>query len=161
MKNIPSTLKSLVTVIALTLVQLPTDAGAHCQVPCGIFADQQRFEALLEDHTTITKAAAEIARLSGEAASALNANQLARWVVTKEQHAQKIQDTIAAYFMAQRIKGDAENYPAKLQAAHKVMTAAMKTKQDPSAEVAAALKTAILDFYRAYEGKEPHFDDKH
>lgn len=157
MKNIPSPLKSLAAVLALALVQLPTDAGAHCQVPCGIFSDQQRFEAMLEDQATITKADAEIARISGEAVSALNANQAARWVMTKEQHAQKIQDTIAAYFMAQRIKADAENYAAKLQAAHKVMTAAMKAKQDPSGEVAEALKTAILDFYRAYEGKEPDF----
>ena len=121
MKNIPSPLKSLAAVLALALVQLPTDAGAHCQVPCGIFSDQQRFEAMLEDQATITKADAEIARISGEAVSALNANQAARWVMTKEQHAQKIQDTIAAYFMAQRIKADAENYAAKLQAAHKVL----------------------------------------
>ena len=157
MKNIPSPLKSLAAVLALALVQIPTEAGAHCQVPCGIYGDQMRFEAMLEDQGTIAKADAEIARISGEAASALNTNQAARWVVTKEQHAQKIQDTIAAYFMAQRIKADGENYAAKLQAAHKVMTAAMKAKQDPSGEVAEALKAAILDFYRAYEGKEPDF----
>ncbi len=158
MKPISSTFAAL-AMIGLTLFQLPTDASAHCQVPCGIYGDQLRFEAMLEDQTTIAKAGAEIARISGEATSPLNANQLARWVVTKEEHAQKIQDTIAAYFMAQRIKADAENYAAKLQAAHKVMTAAMKAKQDPSAEVADALKAAILDFYRAYEGKEPAFDN--
>jgi hypothetical protein len=37
------------------------------------------------------------------------------------------------------------------------MRAAMKAKQDPSDEVAEAVKTAILDLYRAYEGKEPNF----
>ena len=158
MKPISSTFAAL-AVIGLTLFQLPTNADAHCQVPCGIYGDQLRFEAMLEDQTTIAKAGAEIARLSAETPSALNTNQLARWVVTKETHAQKIQDTIAEYFMAQRIKADSENYAATLQAAHKVMVAAMKTKQDPSAEVAEALKTSILDLYRAYEGKEPDFDN--
>jgi len=136
------------------------NANAHCQVPCGIFSDQLRFEAMLEEQITIAKAGVEITKFSGEAESGvtpLMANQVARWVTTKEEHAQKIQDTIAAYFMAQRIKADGEGYGEKLMAAHAVMTAAMKAKQDPSAEVAEMLKTAILDFYRAYEGKEPDF----
>ena len=29
---------------------------AHCQVPCGIYGDQLRFEQMLEDTKTITKA---------------------------------------------------------------------------------------------------------
>ena len=58
--------------------------------------------------------------------------------------------------MTQRIKSsDKEGYVKKLTAAHAVMTAAMKTKQDANPETATALKAAILDFYRAYEGKEP------
>jgi hypothetical protein len=34
------------------------------------------------------------------------------------------------------------------------MRAAMKAKQDPSDEVAAALKKSITDLYEAYEGKK-------
>lgn len=155
-------MKSLTTTLlaasALLLVQAPWNLLAHCQVPCGIYGDQLRFEAMLEDQKTIAKAGTELAKHAGEAMTALSANQMARWAVTKEEHAQKIQDTIAAYFMAQRIKADDPQYSAKLTAAHMVMTAAMKTKQDPSAEVAEALKSAIFDFYRAYEGKEPQFE---
>ncbi|MEZ6076164.1 MAG: superoxide dismutase [Ni] [Pirellulaceae bacterium] len=43
-------------------------------------------------------------------------NQLVRWVNTKEDHASKIQHTIAQYFMTQRIKADGENYAKKLAA---------------------------------------------
>ena len=138
------------------------NASAHCQVPCGIFHDQLRFEAMLEDQTTIAKASGEITKFSDDVDSgvtAVMANQMVRWVTTKEEHAQRIQDTIAAYFMAQRIKADGEGYEKKLTAAHAVMTAAMKAKQDPSAEVAETLKEAIFDFYRAYEGKEPDFHE--
>ena len=28
----------------------------HCQVPCGIYGDQNRFEQMLEDQSTIEKA---------------------------------------------------------------------------------------------------------
>ena len=31
-------------------------AAAHCEVPCGIYADQRRFEQMLEDCDTIAKA---------------------------------------------------------------------------------------------------------
>ncbi|MCB1228247.1 MAG: hypothetical protein KDK99_20745 [Verrucomicrobiales bacterium] len=155
MKSLAST---LLAAAALLIAQAPASLHAHCQVPCGIYGDELRFQAMLEDQSTIAKAGAEVAKLVAGESSALSANQIARWVVTKEEHAQKIQDTIAAYFMAQRIKADDPQYTAKLTAAHKVMTAAMKAKQDPSGEVAEALKTAILDFYRAYEGKEPSFE---
>ena len=35
------------------------------------------------------------------------------------------------------------------------MVAAMKCKQNTDGEMAETLKVKILDFYRAYEGKEP------
>lgn len=144
-------------------VLLPAAVQAHCQVPCGIFTDQLRFEAMLEDQTTIAKANTELEKYVGELSgtvTALSLNQAARWISTKEDHCAHIQETIAGYFMAQRIKtgDDQAAYVKKLTAAHAVMQAAMKAKQDPSAEVAENLKTAILEFYRAYEGKEyePH-----
>ena len=131
-------------------------AAAHCQVPCGIFSDEVEFEKMLEAQTTIAKANVEMAKLIDNN-SPLAANQATRWILTKENHCKKLITTVAEYFMAQRIKPDAENYEAQLLAAHTLMRAAMKAKQDPSDEVAEAVKTAILDLYRAYEGKEPNF----
>lgn len=129
-------------------------AAAHCQVPCGIYGDQRRFEELLEDTETITKAIGEIGNLSGTH-DATGHNQLARWVATKEDHASNIQHIIGQYFLAQRIKADAANYVDQLKAAHGVIVAAMKCKQAADPATAAALKESIHNLYRAYTGKEP------
>ncbi len=145
----------LFALAGLTLFAFAGRAQAHCEVPCGIYADQLRFEQMLEDQKTIAKAIAQINALAGKN-DAKSANQLARWVATKEQHATHTQHIIAQYFMTQRIKSsDKAGYAKKLAAAHAVMVAAMKTKQDAAADTAVALRNAILDFYRAYEGKEP------
>ena len=136
-------------------------AMAHCQVPCGIYGDQLRFEQMLEDEHTISKAQLQVAELSEGEIDPQAVNQIARWVMTKEDHATKIQQTIAAYFMAQRIKPGSDGYTKKLTAAHAVMVAAMKAKQSADPATAKTLETAIFDFYRAYEGKEPAFDHKH
>lgn len=133
-------------------------ASAHCQVPCGIYHDQHRFEEMLEDTETITKAIAEIGTLSGTH-DATGHNQLARWVMNKEKHATNIQNIVAEYFLAQRIKSDNPKYVEQLKAAHSVIVNAMKTKQAADPANATALKKSILDLYRAYEGKEPQFAD--
>ncbi|MDF2377425.1 MAG: superoxide dismutase [Ni] [Verrucomicrobiales bacterium] len=150
------TLLTLSLAIA-AIVSLPSQSvEAHCQVPCGIFSDTAEFEKMLEAQTTIAKANVEMAKLIEEN-TPLAVNQATRWIMTKEDHCKKVITSVAEYFMAQRIKPDAENYEKALLAAHAVMRAAMKAKQDPSDEVAEALKTAIFDLYRAYEGKEPDF----
>jgi len=131
---------------------------AHCQVPCGIYGDQRRFEQMLEDHTTIAKAIDSIVDLSAKGEDPQSHNQLSRWVATKEDHATRIQETIASYFMAQRIGADDDKYEEKLTAAHAVMVAAMKCKQNADPATAEKLRAAILDFYRAYEGKEPEWE---
>lgn len=140
----------------------PIAAPLHCQVPCGIYGDQLRFEAMLEDTKTIAKAIDSIKELAGKMAGgtidATTLNQSARWVVTKEDHANKIQNTIAEYFLAQRIKSDHPQYTGQLATAHRVIVAAMKAKQDANPETATALKEAIHELYRAYEGKEPVFE---
>lgn len=147
---------ALATGTFLTLPNMRV-ASAHCQVPCGVYGDQRRFEEMLEDVTTIAKAIAQINELA-EKSDALSHNQLARWVATKESHASNIQKIIADYFMTQRIKSTSENYVKQLTAAHSVMVAAMKCKQTVDAASADSLKEAVLDLYRAYEGKEPKFD---
>jgi nickel superoxide dismutase len=92
---------------------------------------------------------------------AMTINQANRWVSTKEDHASHIQEVIAQYFLAQRIKSDNADYTNQLVTAHKVIVAAMKTKQAADPATADSLKAAILDLYRAYEGKEPNFTEEH
>ena len=136
-------------------------AMAHCQVPCGIYGDQLRFEQMLEDEHTIAKAQAQINEMTDGEITAQKVNQMARWVAAKEDHATKIQNTIAAYFMAQRIKADNKDYVKQLTAAHAVMVAAMKCKQSADPATSTVLEKKIFDLYRAYEGKEPAFDHEH
>ena len=139
----------------LTLVLLAGRyALAHCEVPCGIYDDQRRFEDMLEDQETIAKGINQIRELAGKA-DPQSVNQTVRWINTKESHATNIQQTIAQYFMTQRIKSDKAGYAKQLATAHAVMVAAMKCKQSTDPATAAALESAIHDFYRAYEGKEP------
>ena len=137
------------------IVKLP-----HCEVPCGIYADQARFQRMLEDAATIEKSIASINEFVGNMEgppTAKGINQTMRWVTTKEDHATNTQHIVAQYFLTQRIKPDSERYVEQLKAAHAVMVAAMKCKQDASAETAETLKKSIFDLYRAYEGKEPDF----
>ena len=143
--------------ITLSTLLVSNSVLAHCQVPCGVYGDQRRFEAMLEDTETITKAMAQINELADKA-DGLSRNQLARWVMTKEDHASNTQKIIAEYFMTQRIKADAANYVGKLTAAHSVMVAAMKCKQTVDEKNAKALNAAILKFYEAYEGRKPDFE---
>ncbi len=145
------------TLVALVSLLLTKSASAHCQVPCGIYGDQRRFEAMLEDAKTIARGMTQINELASKK-DGLSGNQLARWVMTKEDHASNTQKIIAEYFMTQRIKPDAPNYVRKLTAAHGVMVAAMKCKQTVDTKNADALRTAIYKFYEAYEGKKPNFE---
>ena len=146
---------------AFALMLTASIAMAHCQVPCGIYDDQLRFEQLLEDEHTIAKAQAQINNIADGEMSAESINQGVRWVTTKEDHATKIQETVLHYFLAQRIKPGSDNYVKKLTAAHAVIVAAMKCKQSADPETAETLEKAIFDLYRAYEGKEPDFDHEH
>jgi nickel superoxide dismutase len=64
----------------------PTAIAPHCQVPCGIYADQLRFEQMLEDTATIAKAITSINELAAGMADAPPSgkaiNQATRWVST-------------------------------------------------------------------------------
>jgi nickel superoxide dismutase len=147
----------MLPVAAVLLLGSAPVADAHCEVPCGIFADQMRFEMMLEDHATIAKAMAQIESLAAKTDGA-SVNQRTRWVMTKEDHAKKTMGVIAQYFMAQRLKPgkDAASsalYVDKLTKAHAVMRAAMKCKQSVAAKDADAFKAAIMAFHQAYTNK--------
>ena len=142
-------------------VVVTTAPVPHCQVPCGIYGDQMRFEGMLEDTKTIAKAIGQIGEFAGNLGAgpptAKGINQSMRWVSNKESHATNIQDVMSQYFFAQRIKSDHKDYTAQLATAHRVIVAAMKCKQDAEPATADALEKAILEFYEAYEGKKPMF----
>jgi nickel superoxide dismutase len=130
-------------------------ARAHCEVPCGIYDDPARIRMLLEDAETIGKAVAQINALAGQH-DAQAVNQATRWIMTKEEHATQIEETIARYFLCQRVKAvpagadGYDEYVQKLVRHHRVMVAAMHTKQtvDPArvAELRAAIE-AIAVYY--------------
>lgn len=148
----------------LSLAMICTVASvalAHCQVPCGIYDDQLKFQQMLQDEHTISKAQLQLGELTGGDIDPQAVNQMIRWTTTKEEHATNIQRIIADYFLTQRIKPDNEKYTAQLTAAHTVMIAAMKCKQSADPATAEALEKSIFDLYRAYEGKEPDFEHSH
>ena len=146
------------TISLLSVFLLPALVGAHCEIPCGIYGDEGRFDALLENATTIEKSMNEINKLSGE--SEKNYNQIVRWVVNKEHHADQIRDIVAQYFLAQRItepaEGDAEAmkaYTEKLMALHKIIRTAMLCKQTTDPKNAQTLRDRINAFQTLYNAK--------
>ena len=153
--------KTALLAATVCVVLVPVLALAHCQVPCGIYDDAARVARLYEDAATIEKAMVQIADLAGKT-DALSANQLARWVATKELHASNIITTVSEYFLAQRVKpvaGGAEGrdaYLASLADHHAVITAAMKTKQNVSVDFVAALRTALDAMGAHYETGHTH-----
>ena len=136
----------------------PALVGAHCEIPCGIYGDEGRFAALLEDVDTIEKSMNEIDKLSGE--SEKNDNQIVRWVINKEHHADHIRDVVAQYFLAQRITEPAADdaaamkaYTDKLVALHKIIRTAMKCKQTTDPANAQTLRDLVLAFQALYNAK--------
>ena len=113
----------------------------------------------MEDAATIEKAMKQIAELG--AAESPNWNQLVRWTTTKEQHAQGIQDQLAGYWLAQRIKapkemkGDGQRrYMAQLMLNHRMTVAAMKCKQTIDTANVTAFREALEEFQLVYFSEE-------
>jgi nickel superoxide dismutase len=134
--------------------------AAHCQIPCGIYDDELRVQLIEEDITTIEKSMTQIIALAK--ASPVDYNQLVRWVNNKEEHAQKIQDIVTAYFLAQRIKMPADHgdetamneYLHKLALLHAIQVHSMKAKQSTDLGQVETLRKLIEQFRTAYFGKE-------
>jgi len=137
-----------VTAVGYALV-VPSSGYAHCQIPCGIYNDFARVQSMLEDAATVAKSAGLIAELTGKP-DAQSQNQLVRWVMNKEQHAQNIIATISDYFLTQRVKPSQKDYAERLQKHHAVIVAAMKAKQNADVKYAKILKEsieALLPYY--------------
>lgn len=125
-----------------------TAVFAHCEIPCGIYDDKARIGLMLEDVATIEKSMAQIITIEKE--SHHNANQLIRWVMNKEEHANKLQEIVTQYFMTQRIKPTAEAYEKKLTLLHQMLLAAMKCKQTTDVVNVVKLRTLIGEFGTLY-----------
>jgi len=148
---------------SLFVGSLRPQAFAHCEVPCGIYDDHARVVQMLEDTTTIGKATDQIIVLS-EVPDPQSINQLGRWISTKEEHATRIQHTIAQYFLTQRVKpkapGSAEwdDYAKRLAEHHAVMVAAMKTKQTVDPNAVEGLRETIMVIGKYYPAPEHSHD---
>ncbi len=86
--------------------------------------------------------------------SALDLNQMIRWINTKEEHAKKIITIVAEYCLCQRVKKEVFvkdcDYTEALQAHHAVMQCAMKCKQNIDEETVAKLEAAVELFSKMY-----------
>ncbi len=150
---------AIATLLAVAL--LPHIVFAHCQVPCGIYDDAARIARMYEDAATIEKAMVKMQDLAGKT-DAQSANQLTRWIITKETHASNIITTVAEYFLTQKVKpmaADNEGHAAfllNLEDHHRVMNAAMKTKQNSNPEVVSKLRAALDQMGKHYDLKHSH-----
>jgi len=143
--------------LTLALVLAPVTLRAHCQIPCGIYDDEMRFRMLEEHITTIEKSMNLVNELSAEPGK--NANQLVRWVMNKDQHADEMASIVTQYFLQQRLKPEeAETSPdkwtAKLKACHEVLVYAMKAKQTTDLANVEKLRASVSAFKQAYFTKE-------
>lgn len=128
---------------------------AHCEIPCGIYGDSLRVQEVYEHITTIEKSMREVERLSKEGDK--NYNQLVRWVMNKDDHANKLQDIVEQYFLHQRIKikdpseSDAyDKYVSQLVLLHKMQVYAMKAKQTTDLKYIKMLNETWHTFEHSY-----------
>ncbi|SVA31615.1 uncharacterized protein METZ01_LOCUS84469 [marine metagenome] len=127
----------------------------HCQVPCGIYDDAVRIVQIEEDIATIRKAMSMIKGLSGKS-DAQSINQMIRWVNTKESHADKIQETVSSYFLAQRIKpkkkgaAGRQKYVNQTLLLQQLIVAAMKCKQNVDQSRCEAASDLVVEFSVSY-----------
>ena len=147
-------MKVLLVTIA-SLLALSSLAFAHCQVPCGIYDDQARLDALGENITTIDRAMKMILDLSDDAE--IDHNQIVRWVEAKNHHADDIAHIVSWYFLQQRVKpadeADAAAYEAyvrKLTLLHGMLVQSMKAKQTTDLTHVVELRTLLDEFGKAY-----------
>ena len=122
---------------------------AHCEIPCGIYDDEMRIKMISEHIQTIEKSMNEIGKLEKEGLSH-HSNQLVRWIMNKEDHANKLQEVVTQYFMTQRIKFDTKDYDRKLGMLHQMLVYAMKCKQTTDLENVEALKKLVKEFNGIY-----------
>ncbi len=148
---------AVVSILAAVPI-LASIAYSHCQIPCGIYDDDARFDAITEHITTIEKSMKLIMELSGHEKP--NMNQIVRWVNNKEHHADELSEIVTYYFMAQRVKlpadGDSKaqnEYFKKLTLLHQMLVYSMKAKQTTDLANVELLKSSLNEFHKVYHGE--------
>ncbi|MBT8340032.1 MAG: superoxide dismutase, Ni [Desulfatitalea sp.] len=149
MKQMRSFLLAIAIVLPVLLMVSPKVMYGHCQIPCGIYNDYARVQSMLEDVATIEKSIKLITELSGKS-DAQSQNQLVRWVMNKERHAQNIIATISDYFLTQRVKLNQKDYAERLMKHHAIIIAAMEAKQNADMKYAKSLKDKIVELLPYY-----------
>ncbi|MCA8972587.1 MAG: hypothetical protein KDC95_22560 [Planctomycetes bacterium] len=152
-----------------TVSATPATPRRHCQVPCGIYGDKMRIDMFMEDAATIEKAMKSLLAMDQE--DHPSKNQMVRWVMAKDDHAQAIQDRVSAYWLAQRIKvpGDGADaaamskYGQQLVLMHRITVSAMKCKQTTETSHVEALRRLVLEFSKTYFSAEDlkHIEEHH
>lgn len=134
---------------------------AHCEIPCGIYDDELRIALLKEHFTTLEKSMVKIEEL--QKSESVNYNQIVRWVINKEDHANKVQEIVYQYFLNQRIKivaADSDNYlkyQAELASLHSLLVYSMKAKQTTDLSYIKKLRMTLKKFEESYfEGVHRH-----
>jgi len=145
-------------IIAACLAVLAVSATvlySHCQIPCGIYGDNARFDMIAENITTIEKSMNQINELSAQKNH--SPNQIVRWVQNKEKHADDTAGIITYYFMAQRLKPVTKDtapahkaYIRKLTLLHEMLVGCMKTKQTTDLAHVEKLRSLLAEFKTAY-----------
>ncbi|MBA65874.1 MAG: superoxide dismutase [Candidatus Marinimicrobia bacterium] len=139
-------------VFILIILMMQELVFGHCQVPCGIYDDKLRITIINEDLKTISKAMQKIKDLSNQS-DPLAQNQINRWIVKKEEHAQNIQEICSEYFLTQRIKENSKNYSEKVATLHKLLVSTMKCKQTIDHKNVNLSKTLLNSFIELYFNK--------
>lgn len=148
----------VLTGLVLLIGAMVSTVYSHCQIPCGIYDDQARLNAIGEHITTIEKSMKQITELSQ--AEKVNSNQVVRWVNNKEHHADELAEIVTYYFMAQRVKpidnvhtAGEENhkkYLQQLSLLHEMLVTSMKCKQTTDLAHVEKLKDRLDQFKQAY-----------
>lgn len=154
--------KKFVMLVALACMVIITSmVYSHCQIPCGIYGDPQRFDMMAENITTVEKSMKQIIELSQE--SKPNMNQIVRWVQNEEEHADEIGHIVTFYFMSQRIKPESKSdvkayadYVHKLTLLHEMLVYSMKAKQTTDLSNVEKLRALLKEFETAYFGEAGH-----
>ena len=139
--------------IFTVLLLFSTQLHAHCQIPCGVYDDTMRVK-MIEEHTlTILKSMNYIASNQTDLEKQ---NQVARWIINKEEHAQEIQNIVSEYFLTQRIKLKSDSkeskdlYHAQLASLHNILLDAMMCKQTLDTNNTTSLLENLNKFVNLY-----------
>ncbi|MFP4548476.1 MAG: superoxide dismutase [Ni] [Fidelibacterota bacterium] len=150
--------KKVLVISLITVLAIPVMLSAHCQIPCGIYDDEVRFKLMREHVETIEKSIKEIDALTK--GTLKNENQLVRWVMNKDHHADKLSEIVTYYFMAQRVKpADSkdkhayDHYKEQLELLHRILVQSMKAKQNSDLKFVEELNQLIDKFEKAYNHK--------